>query len=385
MEVTIISYGDSNNINVWSNFPYFICKGFEENKIVVNRVNLLQFFPHIEFLFDNTITKLVKLFDRKSTYSFYRSTFYLKFLSEYICKKVIRQYPNSDFYISLNFDICPNKYTKKTCINMCDWTYEFSVKKDINKQHINFLERKGIKNQNDIIFRADIIVCFRKECSDFLKQTYTLLNIIDYEFNAVNCDIESFDEKKIISDKLSSNSVTFLGSSRYKYGASELVKAINYINNYRKVYCIFIGLEKKDLEEFHLELNENMIFYGKLDKNDTRQRNLYYNTILSSRICVNTNPGFVSIASIQEAIYLYTPVIISKHLQTITALGDDMQYGLYTENTASNIVKCIDYFFSLKDDEYVKQCLFNHNQLSSWTWHNAIKQFLCKVNEKNHE
>jgi hypothetical protein len=39
-EIIYFTLGDSNNASLWSNVPYLMAKHFEQNGIVVNRVNI---------------------------------------------------------------------------------------------------------------------------------------------------------------------------------------------------------------------------------------------------------------------------------------------------------------------------------------------------------
>ena len=88
MEVTIFSDGDSTDINLWSNVPYFVCKGFEDNGYLVNRVNMLAGQKFIQLTYDKVLVKFIKLFYPKSTYS-YRRSFVCNYITNNIMKKQI--------------------------------------------------------------------------------------------------------------------------------------------------------------------------------------------------------------------------------------------------------------------------------------------------------
>lgn len=104
MEITLFTYGDSNDVSLWSNYPYFIAKGIEDNGCILNRVDLKKKQYMIEILFNDTFRRIVKLFRRDTTYA-YKRTWLHHIVTNYLLKKAIKSYPNTDLFISLSFSL----------------------------------------------------------------------------------------------------------------------------------------------------------------------------------------------------------------------------------------------------------------------------------------
>ena len=375
MEVTILTYGDSNDINLWSNLPYFIAKACEENVGKTNRFDVYYPQRKIKFLFDKTIRRIVKVFKRKTTYCYERSIIH-HIVCMRLMKRAVKNYPNTDLFICLSFSWNTSRYSTKPCINLCDWTYEFLIKQDIKKT-VDWFEHHEIERQKRVLESSTLCDVWRIECKNLIRQSMPCVNLTVEHSKAVNClyDISSL-QADYIENKYTSNVYVFIGAQRYIEGARVFCEVMNDFNN--KGYdfkAYLIGINESALNK-ERKLHKNIKCVGYLDKGDMENCNVYYELIKSSKVVINTNSDFVSLAGIIESQYLYTPAIISKNYQTISEYGEKLCSGWYCNNTVKELHDMIMYVNSIDYDEYKNTCQYAHNIYHNATYDKYVQSII---------
>lgn len=382
MKITFLYNGDSSNINEWSNFPYFITQTFEERGYDINRVNMR--IRYIGILYDIFITSFIKKFlSRDTSYNFLRSRL-RGYLIERKLRKVVDRYSDTDLFFCISDNFNTYKYSNTKCIMLCDWTYEFEIIHELGKS-IDKWEKYYCEKQKIMMEKAYSNIILRDECRNFIKENYGTIDIYERHIDVVNCALKDIDRATIMKRKIDSTKIVFIGAKRYIGGAIELLRCIKdnpiWFEN-KKVY--FIGIDKEDVDFKLLDnIKERCVFCGYLNKAKEDESKYYYDLLLEAKICINTNKDFVSIAGLMEACYLYNPVIVSKHYQTIAYYGDQISGGFYADNTEYDIMKKLKTIYEMEEKEYCELCDKSHENFADKTWNSLVNEWIQSDFGKN--
>lgn len=372
MRVTFLFDGNSANINEWSNVPYFLTEGFKANGCEINRVNM--HIKAIGQLYDMFVTKIAKFFMKDTTFCFQRSKL-RAFLMDLKMRWIMKKHSNEDIYFVIADNLNPYKYTTSKCIMLTDWTYEFEIVHDQNKR-IDRLERYFHDTQIEMMKKAYANIVMRAECQDYIMDKYEDIYVCPFDNNVVHCLLENVDENEILQKKIESNIIIFLGAKRYIKGAEQLLACIKQNYKLLKKYEFhFIGINENDVKTLDLKI-DNCFFEGYLYKGNLEEMHRYYELLSCAKICINTNDNFVSIASLIEAGYLYTPAIISRNYQTVKCYGEDKSFKRYCLNEPQDILKSITFFADMNENEYKKNCIASRKYFEQKTWKQVIATWI---------
>lgn len=374
MKITFLYNGDSSNINEWSNLPFFITETFKERGDEINRVNM--HIRYIGILYDFFVTSFVKRFVSPNTsYNFLRSRL-RGYLIDRKLKKVVNEYPETDIFFCISDNFNPYKYSKAKCIMLCDWTYEFEILHDKRKS-IDKWEKYFCEKQKQMMENAYSNIVTRDECRHFIKNNHKNIQLFDKHIDVVNCVSKNVCATAV-NKKKTSNKIVFIGAKRYIGGAIALVKCVrDNLEQFIDKEVYFIGIEKEDIDpELLRHTDDRCVFCGYLNKAKKEDRECYYNLMLESKICINTNEGFVSIAGLMEACYLYNPIIVSKNYQTVSCYGEHISCGFYADNTPQDILEKINTIYEMEESDYCSLCNRSHELFSDKTWKTVVSEWV---------
>ena len=124
--ITVLSQGNASSTKTWSNIPYYLVETLRQKGINVHAVNVDS--NRIgRFIYDKVFCRLLRhTFLPQTTYSYERTASFQKSTNHKL-EKTISQFQDTDFYISTSFSFHPKRLTKKPCILLCDWTYEYLI------------------------------------------------------------------------------------------------------------------------------------------------------------------------------------------------------------------------------------------------------------------
>ena len=180
-------------------------------------------------------------------------------------------------------------------------------------------------------------------------------------------------EKKEKSKKL-----LFIGrKTTYLEAAKKLIKAyilLKQEEGYKDLSLDIVGCSASDFDS----LPEGVTCYGFLNISDERDRKVYYDLLLGAKVLVNANPKWGAFSSTVEAMYYYTPVIVSPYQDFVKNFGEKIDFGVYNhvftaESIASNIKSIVN------TNRYAEMCNFAHENVKLYTWENYIEQLCCWV------
>lgn len=164
----------------------------------------------------------------------------------------------------------------------------------------------------------------------------------------------------------------FIGRSRYKEGALLTIKAFEILrerNN--KLRLNIIGLNSDDFDS----LPEGVTCHGFLKKDIESQCELYYNLILKASLIINPQKIWAGYSSIIEAMYFFTPILITPFDDFIEEFGENIKFGAYTESSdPEEIAKSINAILDSYD--YKEKCKNAHETVKEYTWENYVDKLL---------
>ena len=372
-EVTVFTDGDSSLQSTWSNVPYFFTQTLIEKGIKVNRVDFSPIVP-IRITYNRTIGTLSRLIFKGSCYDYFRSRPYLRYVRKLI-KKAIKDFPNSDTLIFMSFSFSSAGLSTKPCVLFSDWTYDHYINHFLNRKP-NFFERLGIKREDANIRSADMVVPLFPSVSEYMKQRY-VANKIHYLGNVINASLEAPDQE-IIANKKGSNSLLFVGSPKYLEGASTVLKAFEILKEKQpELELHFVGLTHIPGQP----AQNGVHFHGYLNKGVESEREQYYELFSKARLFVNTTPRWAAFSASIEAMYFYTPVLVTPADEFIVTFGNNIDFGDYCpENSPTLVADKITELISANN--YTSLCANAHEAVKDFTWSSYIDKLLSKMEDK---
>ena len=370
-EITVFTDGDSTKLSTWSNVPFFFTETLIAKGIKVNRVNIGT-NPNWERKYDKTINRIVIRILKKTSYGYFRS--YTNFINvRYRIWKAVKRYPNSDVFIFLTFSFSSVGFTKKPIVLFCDWTYDHYIRHHLNRNP-DFLERQCIKREDSQINKSDLVLTLFPKVEEYMKKRYKCENI-SYLGNVINSLFTASSDIEVLEKKKEKKKILFVGSPKYIEGAKVLLQAYTLLKKqYPSISLHFVGIEASLLEN----LPSDVYCYGYLNKGNDSERELYYQLLNEATIFVNTTPLWGAFSASIEAMYFYTPVIVSPYDEFVETFGSKINVGLFCErNSPDLLAEKIEALLFHKD--YVQICQNAHNAVEEFTWDSYIDKVMDQV------
>lgn len=371
-EVTLYTMGDSTKLSTWSNVPFLFAKALENKGIKVNRINIEENMT-ISKVYNKYFIHVINFLYKRNDFSYQRSLLNVFLINRKI-KKTSNQYPNSQLNIFLTFTYY-NKWSDKPSILFGDWTYDYLFQKRIKRKPYS-IEQRFIDIENNSINKADMVVCLFPKCCEFIKSRSSNKNIFYLGRNVVNNINEHEPSEQLIPSKRANKRLLFVGGGKYSTAAETLISAYKILKTqyYPDLQLDLIGLK----EDFNKKDNhiDGVHFYGYLNKTIDSDRKLYYDLFSKASILINTTPQWAGYSSTIEAMYYYTPVVVTKYEDFTSEFGEELDFGLYSENSVDAVVDKIKHIL---DDRYEDFSLNAHNAVKDYTWDKYMENLLNKV------
>lgn len=367
--IMVLTYGDSNNPSTWSNVPYLFTKTLEEKGFNVIRIDMSTKRTPIYFAY----TLLAKIIKPSTTYYYVRSKMNRKKVNKIIKNAVDKYDDQVDLYISLSYDFSPSEYTDKKVLLFSDWPIEYALKSRYNREP-DWLEKNDVERHRIIIEKADYVVSLFKDVANYMNNRFE--NKTYYFGGLINSfyPIEGFE---CIDNR---NKITFIGKKSYIESAKNLINVYKKINkkiiNEKQLELHIIGMTKNDFIGID---DDKIFFHGYLDKGKDKEKELYYKIMKESIILVNTSEKWAGMSSITEALYYYRPIITSKYDEFIEIFGNNIKFGLFSENNEKEIKLNLEKILNMNKKEYKKMCLEAHKSVEQFTYDKYIDNILNLV------
>ena len=388
-EVIFFTNGDANDANVWSNVPYCFSRALENKGVNVHRIDYSMPSSFVKFYNLGLRRALDGLTLKKLRFPYLRTTRLFKFFAERKIKKAIQQYPQADLCLFMGYGFY-NKWNNVPSLLFSDWTTEMDI---LKKRKPNFLEKRIILQEEEAINHAKYVVSLFPVCCEEMKKKYPKANIHFLGGNVIN-DLSGLRLKRkdqcvhsskeiivedLVETKEKSKKLLFIGrKTTYLEAAKKLIEAYKLLKEeeqYRNLELDIVGCAASDFDS----LPEGVTCYGFLNKSEEKDRKTYYDLLLGAKVLVNANPKWGAFSSTVEAMYYYTPVIVSPYQDFVKNFGEKIDFGVYNQEfTAESIAK--DIKSVINSDYYTEMCNFAHENVKTYTWENYVKRLCCWVN-----
>lgn len=370
-EITVFSIGDANELSTWSNVPYFFTKNLEFKNIKVNRVNIKE-NSVINILYKYTIYVFLKLLNKNSNHTYFRSGLNY-FLTNCKIKKAIKEFNQSEILIFLTYSFCANKYHNKKVVLLGDWCYLYYISTFLKREPMWF-EKKALAREKKHINYADNVINLFPKSEEFNLKHFNDKNQF-YLGHIINGNYD-LNYEEIISKKLNSRKLLFIGNKKYMVGALNLIKSFEKLNTNAELHII--GLTKQDVG-IHLP---GLFYYGYLNKGIVLENELYYKLIIEARVIVNTNPKWGSFSAITEAMYYQTPVITLPYPEFTKTYGTEINFGFYVnEDVTDDLTSKLTDILNDSKDEQLNKMKSAHNQVKNFSWSAYTNKVINLINE----
>ena len=401
-EILFFTNGDANNANLWSNVPYCFSHALEDKDLVVHRIDYSMNPAFVKFYNLGLRRILDGLTLKKLRFPYLRTTRLFKYFAEKKIRKAILQNPHADLCLFMGYGFY-NKWNNIPSLLFSDWTTEMDIQK---KRKPNFLEKRIIRQEEEAINNAEYVISLFPVCCEEMKKKYPKVNIHFLGGNVIN-DLSGFrlrethpnppclgreeqtteeqenlqissSSKDVFADDLlekkeKSKKLLFIGrKTTYLEAAKKLIEAFTLLKEeeeYKDFSLDIVGCAASDFDS----LPEGVICYGFLNKSEERDRKIYYDLLLGAKVLVNANPKWGAFSSTVEAMYYYTPVIVSPYQDFVKNFGEKIDFGVYNQEfTAESIAK--DIKFVINSENYTEMCNFAHDNVKNYTWDNYVEQ-----------
>ena len=361
--IIVISTEDSSSLDSWSNVPYMFCKTLRENQYYV-----IPFTIRENSLLRNIIFILRKFLflitSHKTTWDYSRSIIHFYHARYQINKFCKTNEHDAILILSLSFG--PSCSAKKPLFMFGDWSYGFLLEKKLNRKP-DFFEKDAIKRENKLLKQADIVITHFLVAKDYINKI--LPEVKAYHIGTFINAIENPDKLDLVR-KARSENILFIGKPHYIDGAKALLEAFKKIKIINpKLTLDIIGIERTALTK----IPEGVTYHGYLSKSNDTERSKYYSLLRNASVFVNTNPKIASFSAALEAMYFYTPIIITKTDEMIDTFGERISFGKYFYQDEESLEKCI--LDLINSANYSEIAINAHLQSSTYSWDNFVKKF----------
>ncbi|MBS5205772.1 MAG: glycosyltransferase [Bacteroides ovatus] len=370
-KITVFTEGNASSLKTWSNVPYFftqtlIEQGYNVNKVDISAWNL------VRKIYNHSINKILSTLFPTQAYQFERTGLY-NYLVERKIERYIKSDNSSDLYIFMTFTFY-NKWNSVPSVIFSDWSYDYYIK-DRCKRKPYFFEKKYLKKQIESFQNAMLTISLFKGCADYIKKQVPEANVQFLGGNVINSLFQGImDDERWILNKRNKIRLLFIGMKKYKEGADLLIQSFSILKNkYPDAELHIIGMNKGDFQN----IPDSVYCYGYLRKDDPAECRRYYELLISATLFVNPTKEWAGYSSTIEAMYFYTPVVISPYQEFVREFGEKISFGCYNQ-TFSKECLCSNMEKILTTDKllYGSMCLAANNMVRYYTWDEYMKRLM---------
>lgn len=366
-EATVFTDGDSRRPSTWSNVPYCFTQALLARGIRVNRVDLSTLWIP-SAVYNKIVWPTFRMASERCTHKYSRSLVHFVNVRHRI-KKALRDYPNADANIFLTFSHSSAGLARAPSVQISDWTYEYYFK-HFEEREPDLFEKRCVRREDNLIERSDLVISLFPSVAEHMRTRYSNRNVY-YLGNAVNVLCEP-QERPVLDKKSRSAALLFVGRRKYLEGARCLITAFELLRKeYPDLSLDLVGLSPGDFPR----LPEGVTCHGYLDKGVSSDRELYYSLLQSAKVFINTTPKWAAFSATLEAMYQYTPVIVSPYAEFVRMFGTDFPFGRYcAENKPEPLSQAIRATFA--DPSYLSLCAAANRAARVHTWSAFVDRLL---------
>lgn len=376
MKILFFCWGDPTQATTWSNVPFCLTKGLEANGHKVVGYNLNS-HPSLSDFWDKHILRYLRKFFKNCQYGFLRTPF-AQYFANQIVRNAINQNKDADVCLFTTFSFC-NRNKKSPSILFCDWSYESYLNRINHKPF--FFEKWFIKHERKCLRTASACVSLFPEATEKINNQLGRKIVSWGGVSAVNIlDRTPFNKEFIIKSSSQSFSILFIGDGKYIQGAELLVQTFKLLKQQiPNVELNIIGLsERQVLGNYQID---GVHCYGYLDKADVNDCAIYYGLLREAAVFCNPTEIWGGFSSTIEAMYYYTPVVVSPYDDFVAQFGMEIDFGEYnTTFTADSLMTKLQKILSSSTVTRQQLCEAAHLRVQECDWKTYSARLLKFLN-----
>lgn len=368
-EIIFYSYGDSNNASTWSNVPYLFAKELTNRGIIVHRIDISP-NKYINKIWQLSVRKILNYFYPKHEFSWIRTALF-RWFTERKIKKSVDRFRTADYCFFTCFDYY-NRYNSIPSLLFSDWTYNILIQSQLGRELYSIEKRFAIQ-QSEAIHNAKAVVSLFPKSAAIMQKTYPNANIKYLGENVINNLYgKELLVDELVSRKMESNAILFIGQKKYIKGANLLINALTCLRNKGWDYHLdIIGMSNDDFGH----LPDFVHCHGYLHKDIEEENILYYRLMSDAKVLVNPTPVWAGFSSMIEAMYFATPIIVSPYEDFVAIFGHNISFGCYNrEFEVSSLMNNLESV--INNPSYEFMCQEAHRVTKGFTWKAYVDRLL---------
>ncbi len=376
-EIIFFSSGSADDASTWSNIPYLFSRELERQGIKLHKVNLSNRF--VGKLWEKCYRMPIKFLLKPIHYEpvYYGYSWLSHWLSERRIKKAVHRWATADYCFFIGYQHT-NRYSDIPSLLLSDWTTDvtISLKNLPQKPYIGC-----IKREHEALRKANYVVSIFQLQAEKMQRELPDARVCFLGGNVINSFYDGkLNASGLIERKRNSRKVLFIGrKTSYMEAAQILVDAVIKIHEIdQHVELDMIGIEENDFAE---TLPDYVRCHGFLRKDIEEERSLYYKLLMEASVLVNVMPKWAAYSSTVEAMYFYTPIVVSPYQEFVHEFGETIPFGKYNKDFSVSGV-ADDILSVLSTSQYDDMCLEAHQAVESYTWENYVRRILNLIEGK---
>ena len=372
MKINLFCWGDSNDINTWSNVPYFLSRTLISRNIEVRRFNLIppSGSAHRLVTFLNRIRNRVGSLLGVRQRPLFRVPAFHRLVNLELANAV-RNSQDADLNLFLTYSFSSYRYSNVPVALYCDRTYE----QTLEEQGIpaSWIDRRLIEMEKLNLRNAQYVFTMNQACLQFLRDRYDIrspqLLKPGINLNPDDCSSTS----ALIARKEAARSILFIGRGYYQRGVDVLLTAFQRFNqSFANLFTLhLVGVTDDELPE----PQPKVICHGYLRKDDPREYFQYLDLLASARLFVfPMRPGPIAVA-LREALWMCTPVILTNVANASDRIEDGKNGILISKSDPEEVADWMSALVS-NDELWRRMALYARESVKNETWDATIDRLL---------
>lgn len=372
--VLLVSSGDANNIDTWSNVPYFLLQTMKKKGYRVDTVNIGT-KTKLETFFTKAVNKVLRLILREgSLYSVQYYPWY-KAWKEKAVKRALREHPDIDVIVY----VCAVPYarpnTQTRAVLVFDFNIEYTLRTLLGREPTK-REAVFMRQEDCAISQMQNIFVLFQDAAEHFKKYYHTDRFIVLNGHMINAVDMQYDQAEAYRAKMFSNEILFIGRIRYADGLRSAIRAIEIYNDYHKNAQVKLNIIGVTAQQLDVPL-PCVECKGYLSKNNKEEREEYYRLIGNAKAIINTTKNWGGISAIVEAMWFGTPVITTRYAEFVRLFGEEISFGYYcAPEDDIALAYEIEKIFALEKSAYQAMSDAAHDAVKDFTWDAFVEQLM---------
>jgi len=372
VKINFFCWGDSNDINTWSNVPYFFARALISRKVDVRRLSLNPELGliHRGLNFLNRHRNRAASFFGLPPRPIFRVPAFHRLVNFHLAK-TCRKFQDADLNLFLTFSSSSYRYSDVPVALYCDRTYEHHLEEQGIRP--GYVDRCLIRMEKRNLQNAQYVLTLNRACLEFVRDRYGVQSPVLLKAG-INLSGNDFpDPNVLIARKEAARNILFIGRGYYERGVDILLKAFQRFNQkFSDPFTLhLVGITENELSE----PQDHVICHGYLRKDDPAEYRRYIDLLASARLFVFPM-RFGPIAGVlREALWMCTPVILTNVPNASDRVQDEKNGILAKRADPEEIAHCMSDLVA-NDGLWRRMAAYARESVRDETWDATVDHFL---------